>query len=251
MIGSERRAVVIAVAVAAIALFRQAPAETAPDEAGVLVMQATTMTAPAEKWTISLSRWPSDAERAPLMAALAAAPARQGGAAGPPGEVAGPPAGAGRGTAGAPAGAAGGRGGRGGARGGRGAATPSSPMARLASAIKAAPTVGFIWGSGVTGYSIKYAWRSPGSGPPERVVLITDRRVGLRPASAHDVPATPATPPSSEGDQDFTLLEIQFDAAGRGEGRTSLMSPVVIDQAAGTLALDRTAAAAVLLRVSR
>ena len=49
----------------------------------------------------------------------------------------------------------------------------------MAAAIAAAPTVGFIWGDGVTGYSIKYAWRSPATGKGERIVLVVDRRLGV------------------------------------------------------------------------
>jgi len=112
----------------------------------VLKLQAVAVGTTAVPLTIEVFRWSSDAERSPLMAALAPAPA--------------PPA--------APAAEAAGRGGRGGGgrggRGGRGAAAPADPMARLTAAVKAAPTVGFVWGDGVTGYSIKYAWRSPQPG---------------------------------------------------------------------------------------
>src|SRR6185295_2229121 len=133
--------------------------------------------------TISLSRWSSDAERAPLIAAFAAPP--------PPPPRPAAPAG--------PAGAAG--------RGrGRGEPPPPpSPLARLSTAIKAAPTLGFIWTDGVTGYSIKYAWRSPATEDTERVVLVTDRRL-----NSHAADWTAAS--SSAGDADFTLIEMQLDA---------------------------------------
>jgi hypothetical protein len=94
--------------------------------------------APTAPLTIELLRWSTDVERAPLLTAL--------GAASPP-----PPSAA----ATAPAGRAGRAG-----RGGRAAAPPASPLERLTTAIKAAPTLGFIWSDGPTGYSIKYAWRS-------------------------------------------------------------------------------------------
>jgi hypothetical protein len=275
MIASELRIVAMAVVVGVVVFASHAPAGLAAGDDSVLVMHATTVTAPAEQWTITLLRWPSEGERAPLMAALTASPARQGGPGGtPPGAAAaagvrGNPGGpaaaggranaaptdapnaapaAGRGNTGAPANAAGGRGARGGARGGQGGAA-STPLARLTAAIKAAPTLGFIWGSGVTGYSIKYAWRSPGSGSPARIVLVTDRRLHLRPLSA-SAPTGPAVPPSPDADNDFTLLEIRFDATGKGEGRTSLTSTVVLDQPAGTLALERDATIPVLLRIS-
>ena len=47
------------------------------------------------------------------------------------------------------------------------------------------------------------------------------------------------------------MIEMRVDAKGVGEGKTSLTSPVVVDAAAQTLALDGYAAAPVLLKVTR
>ena len=171
--------------------------------------------------TITLSRWSTDAERAPLFKALSApAPA-------PPPPPAAPPAGR-----------AGGR--------GRGAPPPPppSPLARLSAAIKAAPTLGYIWTGGVTGYSIKYAWRSSATDGKERIVLVTDRRL-----NSHAPDWTSAS--ASAGDADFTLIEMRLDDHGAGEGKTSLTTSVAIDTAANTLALDGYAAAPALLKVTR
>ena len=168
--------------------------------------------------TIILDRWSTDAERAPVLAALAAPPP--------------PPA--------PPAGAAGRAAGRGGRAGGRGAPPPPvSPAVRLSTAIKAAPTLGYIWGDGVTGYSIKYAWRAA-----ERVVLITDRRLGAH-APEWALPAGPAP------DAEYTLIEMHLDAKGVGEGKTSLGANVALDAASNTLALDGYTAAPALLRITR
>src|SRR6185295_3454237 len=171
--------------------------------------------------TITLARWSTDAERAPLFKALSApAPA-------PPPPPAAPPAGR-----------AGGR--------GRGAPPPPppSPLARLSAAIKAAPTLGYIWTGGVTGYSIKYAWRSSATDGKERIVLVTDRRL-----NSHAPEWTSAS--ASAGDADFTLIEMRLDDHGAGEGKTSLTTSVAIDTAANTLALDGYAAAPALLKVTR
>jgi hypothetical protein len=190
--------------------------------------------APGAPMTIELFRWSTDAERAPLLTALAAPPPA-------------PPAPA---AAAAPAGRAGRAG-----RGGRGAAAPPpNPLERLTTAIKAAPTVGFIWGEGPTGYSIKYAWRSPAPGTQERVVLVTDRRLG---ANTGSWPA--ATGPSAEAlakagaaaNAEFTVVEMRLDGKGVGEAKSSLTSPVVVDTAANTLALDKYVEAPVLLKVTR
>jgi hypothetical protein len=176
---------------------------------------------PSAPWTIELFRWSTETERAPLLAALAA-------------PVPAPP------VAAAPAGRAAGRGGR----AGRGAGPPPSPLARLASAVKAAPTLGFIWGDGVTGYSIKYAWRAPVAQGAERIVLVTDRRLG-----AHAPEWAPAS--STGPEAEFTLVEMLINGKGVGEGKTSLTSAIAVDVAAGTLALAGYPAAPVMLKVTR
>jgi hypothetical protein len=194
----------------------------AGDTAALSLRATANGLANAGAWTITLSRWSTDAERAPLFKALSApAPA-------PPPAPAAPRAAGGR---------AGGR--------GRGAPPPPpSPFARLSAAIKAAPTLGYIWTDGVTGYSIKYAWRSPATDGKERIVLVTDRRL-----NSHAPDWTPAS--ATAGDADFTLIEMRLDDRGAGEGRTSLTTSVAIDTEAKTLALDDYAAAPPLLKVTR
>jgi hypothetical protein len=170
--------------------------------------------------TIELFRWSSDSERAPLVAALTAPPPAP--------------------TAAAPAAGRAGRGGR----GGRGAPPPLSPAARLTAAIKAAPTCGFIWGDGPTGYSIKYAWRSTSPDGGERIVLVTDRRLGAHTPLWQSMPGAPA-------DAEFTVIEMRIGVKGTGEAKASLTTNVAVDAAAKTLALDAYDAAPVLLKVTR
>jgi hypothetical protein len=175
---------------------------------------------------ITLFRWPTDAERAPLLAALSPTPPQ------PAAPVAAPT-------------------GRGGGRGGRGAAPPSSPMARLEAAVKAAPTCGYIWGEGVTGYSIKYAWRAPSAEGGDRIVLVTDRRLGAHGSAATLAPGGSASAASGSADRDFTVIEMRLDGKGSGEAKASLNANVVIDAAAKTLSLDGYASAPALLKVTR
>jgi hypothetical protein len=195
----------------------------------VLTLRAVGIGTTEVPLTIEVFRWSSDAERSPLLTALAPIPA-------PPAAPAAATEAAGRGGRGG-----GGRGGRG---GGRGAAAPADPMARFTAAVKAAPTVGFVWGDGVTGYSIKYAWRAPSADAgTERIVLVTERRLG-----AH---APAWTPPSgSAGDAEFTVIEMRV-ANGTGEGKTSLATKIAVDAAAQTLALEGYPAAPVQLKVIR
>jgi hypothetical protein len=197
-------------------------AEALAEAAPALKLKASVIGAgaPAAPMTIELFRWSTDVERAPLIAALAAPPPA------PPSAAPAAPAG---------------RAGRAG-RGGRAAAPPPSPRERLTTAIKAAPTVGFIWSDGPTGYSIKYAWRSASPNTPERVVLVTDRRLG---ANATSWPA------ASAADAEFTVVEMRIDGKGVGEAKSSLTSPVVVDAAANTLAIDKYTDAPVLLKVTR
>ena len=225
--GSSRRVVRAAGAAAVAAMIASGTSQTFAD-APALTMRATVVGgAAAPPLTIELLRWTTDSERTPLLAAMSPPP---------------PPPAAPAGTAAAPAGGrAAGRGGRG---GGRGGAAPLSPAARLSAAIAAAPTVGFIWGDGPTGYSIKYAWRSPADEGQERIVLATERRVG---AHATSWPASPG----AAADAEFTVIEIRIDRKGAGQGKASPWAGVVVDAAAKTLALDGYATAPVLLEVTR
>ena len=220
MSGSRRAFDLVVSAVIVLATIALASA-AGPADAPQLTLHATVVgaTAPLAPLTIELFRWPTDEERAPLLAALSApAPA--------------PPAPA------APAG----RAGRGG-RGGRAAAPPPSPIERLTSAIKSAPTFGFIWSDGATGYSVKYAWRVASGKGDERIVLVTDRRLGAN---------EPSWPKASgpTADADFTVIEMRLAATG-GEAKASLTAPVVVDATAKTLALDGYATAPALLKVTR
>ena len=149
----------------------------------------------------------------------------------------------------APAGrdGAAGRGGRGAGRGGRGgAAGPSNPIAALTAAIDKAPTLGYIWTREITGYAIKYAYQVSLTDGGERIVLATNRRLGGYSPAWNPVGAPAVT------DYEFTLIEIRLDARGRGEGKTSVTTKVVVDNEARTVALENYAATPALLQnVSR
>ena len=215
-------------AVVAVVLAMHAEANGESGETPALNLHAVFTGGPAKgsSLEITLFRWPADADRAPLLAALSTPPSQ--------------PA--------APAAPATGRGARGG-RGGRGAAPPASPMARLEAAIKAAPTCGYIWGEGVTGYSIKYAWRAPSDEGGDRIVLVTDRQVGAHASSSAVTPAAAAS--GSPAERDFTVIEMRLDEKGTGEARLSLDANIVVDAAEKTLAVDGYVSAPALLKVTR
>jgi hypothetical protein len=184
---------------------------------------------------IRLMRWSTDEERGPIVAALNPAPAD--------GVAAATNATSSTGGRGA------GRGGRG--RGGRGRGAPAAPLtptAALTAALGRAPTVGYIWTTDVTGYSIKYAYRASSPGGGERIVLATDRRLGAySPAWKSAAPSGTEASAKEPADYEFTFVEIHLDAKGTGEGKTSLTTKVVPDNEARTVALDNYAAAPAIL----
>jgi hypothetical protein len=223
----------------------------APARAGGALSIDTTLTATSANVSqsgtpvkIQILKWSADEDRNKIVAAFTA-PARSGGApasaapaATPPAaDAAGGDAAAGGGARAAGAGRGGGRGGR----GGRDQAPPLTPEQRLAAALAAAPTVGYVWTNDVTGYSIKYAQRLSDKGG-QRIILATDRRLGMYNAAWK--PTGSATPP----DYDFTVIELRLDARGAGEGKTSLTGKVVVDPEAQGLALEDYVGAPVHLR---
>ncbi len=217
---------------------------------------------------IDVLRWSTDAERDELIDAwnLKTPPPTQGGGRGGRGGGGGGGRGAAggaanggaapaaaQGNAGAAAAAAGGRGGAAG-RGGRGGggrgrggagggaeAAPRTPETSLAAELEKAPTVGYVWSSEVAGYSIRYAAKMPEAGGGERIILITDRRLG----STNDLwkPAGTATISPYE----FSLIELHVNAKGEGEGKTSLTGKLAVDSAAKTMTLENYADLPVIL----
>lgn len=188
---------------------------------------------------IHLLRWSTDEERNPMVAALnpPAPPAAAAAGGSPAGAGGNPPATAGAARGGRAAAARG----RGGARG-RGDAAPLSPIAAFTAALGRAPTLGYVWTNDVTGYSIKYAYRTALPGGGERIILATNRRLGADTAAWRPVGAAEVT------DYEFTLFEIRLDPKGVGEGKASLVTKVAIDSEAKTVALEDYASAPAILR---
>src|SRR5262249_1277882 len=123
------------------------------------------------------------------------------------------------------------------AQGARGAA-PAAPVDPIAKALGATPTVGFFWTSDVAGFSLKYAYRITNPDGSQRIILVTDRRIGVaNPTRWH--PATKGTVAGPETDYKYTLLELRIDPKGVGEGKVSLNSKITVDEAAKTIALDK------------
>jgi hypothetical protein len=110
----------------------------------------------------------------------------------------------------------------------------------LPDALASAPSAGYLWTGEPLGYTLRYAYKQPLPAGGERVILLTDRRLG----SWSRVPWMAA----DAGDEAFTLIELRLNRAGIGEGKMSFATRVAADQTAGTIALDHYDTAPVLLK---
>ena len=116
-----------------------------------------------------------------------------------------------------------------------------TPIAAFTAALQKAPTLGYIWTTDVTGYSIKYAWHVTQPDGSERIVLATDRRLGAY------SPAWTVTAGGPSTDYEFTLLELRLDAKG-GEGKSSLTTKITADNYTKQLSLENYAGATAILQ---
>ena len=208
---------------------------------------------------INLTRWSTDAERDQLLAAwnLTGLPPTGGRGAGRGARARGggdpaleddDPALAGA-SPGAGGGGGAGRGGRGGggiARGGVGsAAARRTPESSLAAALAQAPSVGYLWSSEVAGYALRYAVRLPQQ-DGERVILITDRRLGAWNELWKPVGSTANHAVATS--YEFSVVELRLNPKGEGEGKISLNGTVALDSVQRTIALENYNALPVILK---
>ena len=208
-----------------------------------LTATSVNVSEPGNNVRIEIFRWSNDQERNQLVASLTPTPPatvelpppQTAAAQGEANDGAAPRGGRGGargGAAGARGGGAGGARG-GGARGGgrAGNAAPADPIATFTTAVGRTPTVGYIWTNEVIGYAVKFASRLPSSDGSERVILVTDRRLGANTMSWTPAKGTP-TP------YQFTLLEIRLPSRGSGEAKTSLTANIVQGTNAQTVELE-------------
>ena len=104
-------------------------------------------------------------------------------------------------------------------------------------------TVGYLWTSASAGYSIRYAYKVAAADGSQRIILLTDRKLGYYSADAWK-PSAAAT----GDDRPFSVIELRVNRAGQGEGKTSLTTKTVVDPASKSLALDNYAAQPVILK---
>ena len=256
----------------AASLHGQAPKPAAPADAPAapakeIVLTATTANVKdsGTPVTIRLFRWSTDEERTALIAAFNAPAAARPGGAGRTGAPASTgagqaPRGQGQGRAAqspapaqpqaqdpddqqdqdtpAPRGRGQGQA-QGAGRGGRGGAPPTPPASPFMQAIQRAPKLGYLWTNEPTGYSVKHASRTSQPDGSERVVIITEPRLGAYSSAWTMSTGTPT-------DYAFTLLEFRINAK-TAEGKSSLTSKVVADPNTSQFALEDFSAAPVIL----
>ncbi len=192
--------------------------ETPASTGGVMNLTATTANvggAP-DAVRIEVLRWSTDEERDRLMAAwnLKLPPP-------------GPPGGRGRGGA------------RGGGRSGRGAGkgppvqqAPPTPEGALARALQETTTVGYLWSSEIAGYALRFAGKQANPDGSQKIVLITDRRLGA--VNKLWSPTVGSAPNTYE----FSVIELRLNAKGQGEGKVSLTGKVAPNPGTQMVAIE-------------
>jgi len=181
--------------------------QTAPEGLNLVATTANVANAP-EPVRFEITRWSSDQERDRLLAAYQLRSNN---------------------TKGGDKGDKGGKG----KAGGRGPAPetndPITPDVSLAKALEGAPTVGYIWSSEISGYAIRYAGRVTSADGSQRVILITQRRLGA--VNQRWNPAT-GTPNKLE----FSVIELRLNSINMGEGKASLTGTIGVDATAKIVA---------------
>jgi len=196
---------------------------------GPLQLTATTVNVAGSQdpVRIEILRWSTDEERDRLTDAWNLKPS-----------AAGPPAGRGAEKGAAKQGKAAGRG-RGPANA---AANNLTPEAALAKALNETTTVGYLWSSEIAGYALRYAGKVDNPDGSQRIILITQRRLGA---------VNQRWNPTFEGvanSYEFSVIELRLNAKGEGEGRVSLVGKVTPDAATKIVTLENYDALPAVLR---
>jgi hypothetical protein len=99
------------------------------------------------------------------------------------------------------------------------------------------PRIGSISATGSVGFDVRYARRTPLAAGGARIVLVTDRPITFREAWVHD----------RSMDYPFTLVEMHLDRNGKGEGKLSLATKIIVDRDTKAVTLENYTVQPVLL----
>ena len=99
------------------------------------------------------------------------------------------------------------------------------------------PRAGYFRAPGHVGIDIHFARRVPQPDGGERVVLVTDRRIGF----------WEATNRPRSIDYPFTVIELRMNDEGEGEGKMSLATRIIADKENNIVTLENYGTQPVLL----
>lgn len=108
---------------------------------------------------------------------------------------------------------------------------------KLLDALQDMPVVGHFGAPGSLSWDIHFARKTPSPDGGERVVLITDRRIGF----------WEATNQPRSIDYPFTFIDIRLNRDGEGEGKMSLATKVIYDKKDNMVSLENFETSPVLL----
>jgi len=112
---------------------------------------------------------------------------------------------------------------------------------KLLDVLQDLPRVGYFRAPGNLGWDIHFARKVPLPDGGERVVLVTDRRIGFWEASRQ---------PRSI-DYPFTVIELRLNRDGEGEGKLSLATKIIPDKQNSVVTLENYDIQPVLLTAVR
>jgi hypothetical protein len=90
------------------------------------------------------------------------------------------------------------------------------------------PSVGRIRTTKTVGDDLRYAWQVPMEGGGRRIIIATDRPIGL-----WETRSQPRTL-----DYPFSFIEIHFDSKGVGEGKMAVSTKITVNKKTNTLELE-------------
>jgi hypothetical protein len=99
---------------------------------------------------------------------------------------------------------------------------------KLLDVLQDMPAAGHFGAPGQLSWDLGFAWKTRLPEGGERVVLVTDRRIGV----------WEATRQPRSFDYPFTVIELRLNAEGEGEGKMSLATKVIHDKDNNTISLE-------------
>jgi hypothetical protein len=99
---------------------------------------------------------------------------------------------------------------------------------KLLDALQSMPRMGYIKTPDSIGWDLHFARKMPGKDGGERIVLMTDRRIGFW--EARNQPRSIDYP--------FTVIELRLNRDGEGEGKMSIATKIIVDKENNIVTLE-------------